>query len=357
MKALYYHGLDQVFEQPREFEVTDVPIPEISDDQVLIKVSLCGMLSLRTGTQRSLNADEHQVLAVLICTCELIPGHEVVGVIEKVGRSVTEFSPGDRCVADNSITCEHCFYCRRGNPLLCENFASRGVTMAGGFAEYVAFEAKKVYKIHNLTDEEATLVEPAACAIHGMDRLNAAVGIDALIVGAGPTGLILAQLLKLNGAAKVVIAANKGIKTQVAKDLDAGDVYIELDRDNPGPQWRQLKDDNPYGFDVVIEATGSAGVANEAINYVRRGGTLMIYGVYSNDALVHWSPAQIFSNEIRIVGSFAQVLCFPRAVAYLDSGKINVKGMVTDVFRLEDYDKVLEKMKDKSAVKIAVRPT
>ncbi|KAF4563818.1 N-terminal acetyltransferase A complex catalytic subunit ard1 [Pleurotus pulmonarius] len=229
--------------------------------------------------------------------------------------------------------------------------------MAGGFAEYVAFEAKKVYKIYNLTDEEATLVEPAACAIHGMDRLNAAVGIDALIIGAGPTGLILAQLLKLNGAAKVVIVANKGIKTQVAKDLDAGDVYIELDRDNPGPQWQQFKDDNPYGFDVVIEATGSASVANEAINYVRRGGTLMIYGVYSNDALVHWSPAQIFGNEIRIVGSFAQVLCFPRAVAYLDSGKINVKGMVTDVFKLEDYDKVLEKMKDKSAVKIAVRPT
>ncbi|KAG5219966.1 N-terminal acetyltransferase complex catalytic [Salix suchowensis] len=186
----------------------------------------------------------------------------------------------------------------------------------------VSREAKKVYKICNLTDEEATLVEPAACAIHGMDRLNAAVGIDALIIGAGPTGLILAQLLKLNGAAKVVIAANKGIKTQVAKDLDAGDAYIELDRDNPGPQWQQLKEDNPYGFDVVIEATGSAGVANEAINFVRRGGTLMIYGVYANDALVHWSPAQ-----------------------------------VTDIFKLEDYDKVLEKMKDKSAVKIAVRPT
>lgn len=62
----------------------------------------------------------------------------------------------------------------------------------------------------------------------------------------------MAQLLKLNGAAKVVIAANKGIKTQVAKDLDAGDVYIELDRDNPEPQWQQLKDDNPYGFDVVV---------------------------------------------------------------------------------------------------------
>lgn len=85
-----------------------------------------------------------------------------------------------------------------------------------------------------------------------MDKLNPPVGIDALVIGAGPTGLILAQLLKLNGAAKVVIAANKGIKTQIAQDLEAGDVYIELDRENPAPQWEQLRRDHPYGFDVVV---------------------------------------------------------------------------------------------------------
>jgi D-arabinitol dehydrogenase (NADP+) len=118
--------------------------------------------------------------------------------------------------------------------------------------DYFDSEAKKAYKIEHLTDEEATLVEPAACAIHGMDKLNPPVGIDALVIGAGPTGLILAQLLKLNGAATVVIAANKGIKTQIAQDLGAGDVYIELDREHPAPQWEQLKRDHPYGFDVVV---------------------------------------------------------------------------------------------------------
>jgi D-arabinitol dehydrogenase (NADP+) len=98
------------------------------------------------------------------------------------------------------------------------------------------------------------LVEPAACAIHGMDKLNPSVGIEALIIGSGPTGLILAQLLKLNGAARVVIAANKGIKTQVAQELQAGDEYIELDRQNPEAQWEKLKKDNPYGFDVVVSS-------------------------------------------------------------------------------------------------------
>ena len=91
-----------------------------------------------------------------------------------------------------------------------------------------------------------------------MDQLKASVGVEALIIGAGPTGLILAQMLKLNGASRVVIAANKGIKMDLAKQLDAGTEYIELERENPQSQWKQLKQANPYGFDVVV-STSQAG--------------------------------------------------------------------------------------------------
>lgn len=177
---------------------------------------------------------------------------------------------------------------------------------------------KKCYKIHNLTDEESTLLEPAACAIHGLDKLSPPVGIDVLLLGAGPTGIILAQLLKLNGAHRVVIAANKGIKMDIAKQLNAGDEYIELDRQNPGPQWEQLRKDNPYGFDVVVEATGVEKLAQESINYVRRGGTIMIYGVYENKAMIHWPPSKIFGDEIRVslhqhlVPDVVETYCVPR---------------------------------------------
>ncbi|KAF9457532.1 chaperonin 10-like protein [Collybia nuda] len=340
MDAVCYHG-------PRKLEIITTAIPQIEDDQVQIKVTCCGIC----GT------DHHLAEGEFIGKFPLIPGHEIVGTISAVGKSVEGFSIGDRCVADPTILCETCFYCRRGQSLLCENFESLGVTLAGGFAEYVVVQSKKVYKIINLTDEEATLVEPASCAIHGLDKLNAPVGVEALILGAGPTGLILAQLLKLNGASKIVIAANKGIKTKVAQDLNCADEYIELDRANPESQWAQLKQSYPYGFDVVIEATGSERIANDAINFVRRGGTLMIYGVYSNDALVHWAPSKIFGDEIKIIGSFAQTYCFPRAVAYLDSGKIRVKGMVTDAFAIKDYQKALDKMNSKEAVKVVVKPS
>ncbi|TBU32482.1 NADP+-dependent D-mannitol dehydrogenase [Dichomitus squalens] len=340
MEAIYY-------EKASSFKLATVPVPQFQPHEVLIKVSCCGLC----GTDQHLHSGETSMASY-----PFIPGHEVVGVIAEVGSAVTGFSKGDRVVADPLVECGHCFFCLRAEFVLCENLGAHGVSMTGGFSQYVAFEARKVFKIHNLSDEEATLIEPTACAIHGVDRLEVKVGVEALVIGAGPTGLVLAQLLKLNGATKVVLAANKGVKTEIARKLGAADEYVELDRADPKPQWEKLKKDYPYGFDVVVEATGSAAVANDAINYVRRGGKLLVYSVYDSSALVQWSPAKIFIDEIKIIGSFAQPNCFPRAVAYLDSGKVNVKGLVTDVYKLSEYQQALDKYKNRDVGKIAVRP-
>ncbi|RDX45159.1 NADP+-dependent D-mannitol dehydrogenase [Lentinus brumalis] len=331
------------YKKPLEFSISKTAIPKAQANEVLIK-GVC-------GTDEHIHHGDFGPLVY-----PLVPGHEVVGVIAEVGRDVTEFAKGDRVVGDPIVQCGKCFFCRRGQFTLCENFGGHGVSLPGGFSEYVTYDARKVYKIHNISDEEAALVEPTACAIHGMDRLGPTVGIEALVLGAGPSGLVIAQLLKLNGASRVVVAANKGTKTQVARSLDAADEYVELDRENPQPQWDTLKADNPYGFDVVVEATGSASVAELAINYVRRGGTLLLYSVYDSKALVSYSPSKIFTDEIKIIGTFAQAHCFARAVAYLDSGKIRVKGLVTDVFKLSEYQKALDKMRSRDAGKIAIKP-
>ncbi|KAJ3752872.1 chaperonin 10-like protein, partial [Lentinula raphanica] len=343
MEAVYYHGI-------RNFEILQTEVPRIGDHEILIKVSACGIC----GTDHHISEGE------FIAKFPLIPGHEIVGTIAKLGKDVksSELQVGDRCVIDPSLTCETCFFCRRGQPLLCENYEGLGCTMHGGFAEYAVARANKVYKLSNLTDEEATLIEPAACAVHGVDKLALPVGAEVLILGAGPTGLILGQLLKLNGASRIVIAANKGVKTEIARQLEVADDYIEIERDSgvQDTQWASIKEKYPYGFDAVIEATGSEKIANLSIQYVRRGGTLMVYGVYANDALVHWSLPYIFSNEIKIIGSFAQMNCFPRALAYLDSGKVKVKGMVTDAFTIKEYQQALEKLTSRTALKIVVKP-
>ncbi|KAL2840255.1 NAD(P)-binding protein, partial [Aspergillus pseudodeflectus] len=226
--------------------------------------------------------------------------------------------------------------------------------MNGGFAEYCAYPAGRVFKIKNLSDVDATLLEPASCAAHGLDKIAPKMGSRVLLFGAGPTGLILAQLLRLNGGCHVVVCAPEGLKMELAKSLGAGDEYIGLSRQDPSAQFDKLKADNPYGFDIVVEATGNVKILEDSINYVRRGGKLVVYGVYSNKDRVSWPPSKIFGDEIQIIGSFSEVYKFPAAIDYLDSGKVKVEGIVNKVFKLEQWEECLEAMRNKSAIKAAI---
>jgi len=337
MKALRYT-------KPEEFAVVTVPLPKLRDNDILIKVKACGVC----GTDLHIHEGE------FIAKFPLIPGHECVGEIAALGKDVKGFELGQRVVADNSELCMECFYCRRGELLLCENFEAHGVTMNGAFAEYCAYPAAKVFRIHNLSDVDATLLEPASCAAHGLDKISPKLGSSVLMFGAGPTGLVLAQMLRHNGGCNVVVAAPQGLKMELAKKLDAGDHYVELSRSNPEAQFEQIKKDHPYGFDIVVEATGSPKILEDAINYVRRGGKLVVYGVYSASAKVSWPPSKIFGDEITILGSFSETYMFPAAIDYLDSGKVKVAGIVNKTYSLDQWQECLDSMKNKTAIKAAI---
>ncbi|CUS09548.1 unnamed protein product [Tuber aestivum] len=337
MKALRY-------DKPESYAVVEVPLPTLRDNDVLIKVKACGVC----GTDLHIHEGE------FIAKFPLIPGHETVGVVAAIGKDVKGFQVGERVCADNSELCNECFYCRRGQLLLCEKFEAHGVTMDGGFAEYCAYPAGKVFKIHNLSDVDATLLEPASCAAHGLEKIAPKIGSSVLMFGAGPTGLCLAQLLRHNGASHVVIAAPEGLKMDLAKKLDCADAYVPLSRSNPQAQFDQIKSDNPYGFDIVVEATGSPKILEDAINYVRRGGKLVVYGVYSDTARVSWPPSKIFGDEITILGSFSETYMFPTTIGYLDTGKVKVEGIVNKTYNLEQWAECLEAMRNKTAIKAAI---
>ncbi|OKP12939.1 D-arabinitol dehydrogenase 1 [Penicillium subrubescens] len=337
MRALQYS-------EPRKHSLVEIPLPELRENDILIKVKACGVC----GTD--LHIHEGEFLAKF----PLVPGHEIVGVVAALDPKVEGFAIGDRVVADNSELCGTCFYCRRGEELFCEDFQARGVTMQGGFASYVRAPAGRVFKIKNLSDVDATLLEPASCAAHGLDKIAPKMGSSALIFGAGPTGLVLAQMLRQNGCVRVVVAAPVGLKLELAKKLGAGDEYIELSRQDASAQYAKLKADNPYGFDIVVEATGSVSILEDAINYVRRNGKLVVYGVYSDAARVSWPPSKIFGDEITIIGSFSETYKFPAAVDYLDSGKVNVGGIVNKVYKIDQWEECLEAMRNKTAIKAAI---
>ncbi|KAI9738506.1 MAG: hypothetical protein M1818_005403 [Claussenomyces sp. TS43310] len=340
MKALRYS-------KPEEYSVVSTNLPTMRPNDVMVKVKACGVC----GTDLHIHEGE------FIAKFPLIPGHETVGVVAAVGPEVKGFKVGERVVADNSELCNECFYCRRGEPLLCEHFEAHGVTINqvnGGFAEYVAYPAGKVFKINNLSDVDATLLEPASCAAHGLEKIAPKLGSSVLMFGAGPTGLVLSQLLRQNGGCHVVVAAPGGLKMELAKKLGAGDEYVELSRTNPELQFQKLKEENPYGFDIVVEATGSPKILEDAINYVRRGGKLVVYGVYSSSAKVSWPPSKIFGDELTILGSFSEFARFPAAISYLDCGKVKVDGIVNKTYRLEQWGECLEALRNKSAIKAAI---
>ena len=133
------------------------------------------------------------------------------------------------------------------------------------------------------------MVEPTSCALHGMEVLDMQPGSDVLIFGAGPTGQVLAQLMKMNGAATLSAAAPAGPKLDLVGRL-AADHVVPMDRKDPEVHRRRLKELAPNGFDYVIEATGAPSVCEEALNFVRRRGTILVYGVYPEKASVRFDP-------------------------------------------------------------------
>ncbi|MBV8901638.1 MAG: zinc-dependent alcohol dehydrogenase family protein [Verrucomicrobia bacterium] len=334
-----------VYDAPRNFSYRDTDEPRIKPDEALIRVHACGLC----GTDLHVHEGEFGP------RFPLIPGHEFTGELVEIGSNVSGFKPGQRVVANSNLACGSCFYCLRGDFLLCENLSCYGINHNGGFAEYVKIKADRLFVINRLSPREAVMVEPTACALHGTEVLDAKPGSDVLLFGAGPTGQVLAQLVRLNGAARLVVAAPPGPKLDLAARLGADEV-VPMDREDPEVHRRRLQALSPKGFDYVIEATGAPAVCQEALRFVRRRGTLLVYGVYPENASVRFNPFDLFRGEISIKGSFAQIDSFPRAIAYLESGKVKVDEIVTQEIPLPEYQQALDIAWARKGVKTALVP-
>jgi D-arabinitol dehydrogenase (NADP+) len=221
------------------------------------------------------------------------------------------------------------------------NLSALGVTGPGGFAEYMLAPASQVFPVDDLEPDVAVMVEPTACAVHGVETLDPAPGCDALVVGAGPTGLMLAQLLAHSGAARVTVAAPTEFKLELARAFGADETVV-VDRADSAGAAAKLRELAPDGFDVVVDATGAASVSEQAIRLARDGGTILFYGVVPPEERVAVSPYEIYRRELTIKGSFAQVDCFPRSIAMLRSGRVRTEGVITHRHPLDAFGDVIE---------------
>ena len=271
----------------RQFSVAELEKPVPGPHQVVIRVKACGIcktdLTIHDGS--------------FLARFPLVNGHEFAGVIDSVGSEVTEWKAGDRVTADNTELCGYCEACRRDEPLYCENFNSHGCNMPGGFAEYVLINHDKVFAISDqLSFEEATFTEPTACAVHGVDRIAPRFGDSILMFGAGPTGIILAQLLRRAGGGRMVIADPHQEKLDILRKYGFTDLVV-MDKSDPSKHTEAIKALQPKGFDIVIDATGAASVFAGCFNFVHMGSKIVSYGVCAADARVPVSPYEILDRK------------------------------------------------------------
>lgn len=345
MKALVYDKPGRQFSGIRE-----VPYPECGDDDVIIKVMSA---SICKGVEHD---HDQEGVGTDLAVYPVTPGHEFSGYIEEIGKNVTQFQKGDRVCADNTEYCGECYYCKKEESNYCPTFGSLGHNINGGFAEYVRVKKEKIFPIpDSLSFNAAALGEPVACCIHAVDRCEVKYGDTVVVMGAGPMGLILAQLLTHSNAAVVILIASTQSKLDQAQKM--GVKTLLMDRSDYSKHEQALRTIQPLGADVVVDATGSVEVIKHGITLLKKGGRLVQYALVHSNEKLELDPRLMFNNELTYTTSFCQSHNFGRAVEVLADGRVKGDLLVTHEYTLDQFYEALdENVNNRDSIKVVIHP-
>lgn len=336
------------YSAPTRFELVETDVPEPGEHEVQLRV-------LQTGV---CGTDLHLHEGGFGAAFPMVPGHETVGVVSALGSAVQGLRVGEQVTVNPNVPCTRCSYCLDGRTVLCSAGGGIGVNLPGFFAEYAVADARQIFSVEGIDPDVAVFTEPAACAMHGLETTQVRPGSSALVIGAGPTGQLLAQLLARGGAASVTVAGPSAFKLETARRLGGADAVVTITRDgSPDDTIAQLRQASPHGdgYDIVVEATGSPTVGNLCVPLTRNGGTVLVYGVTDAADRVQFSPYDVFRREITIKGSFAEMTSFGVTIDALRSGRIRTDGLITHRFPLAEYAAALEALRsDRTAHKVVV---
>jgi D-arabinitol dehydrogenase (NADP+) len=309
----------QIF-QPNQLSLIETPVPQPEANEVLIRVQVSGIC----GT------DIHIFRGEYMGSYPTIPGHEFAGLVEQVGGAVTRYHVGDRVAVEPNIACNNCINCLNNRQNFCLNWTAVGVARPGGMSQYVLAPENAVFSIGDLPFEQGAFVEPLSCVLHGSERARIRMGDRVALLGAGPIGLLLLQVVRLQGAADITAVERQPARAEIAAAFGADRVLTDLG---------DLEAD---AYDVVIDATGHIPLMSRAIDFARPGGTVLLFGVPPAGKKVEMEAFQIFHKGLTILSSFTSVRNSYQAVALLRSGQVNVAGLISHRLPLEDYQHGIE---------------
>jgi 2-desacetyl-2-hydroxyethyl bacteriochlorophyllide A dehydrogenase len=315
-------------------ETVDDPTP--ATGEVVVQVAACGLC----GT------DLHILQGEFAPTLPVVPGHEFAGTVVALGPGVIDLRAGDRVAVDPSLYCNECHYCRIGHNNLCLRWGAIGVTVAGGAAEFVAVPAANCTVLpDHVATADATLIEPLACAVRGYDVLRSQLGSHVLIYGAGTMGLMMLRLAERTGAASVDVVDRNPDRLRLAATLGASTTATSAD---------ELE--RPYGWELVVDATGNAAAIQDGIDRVGPGGTFLQFGVADYAARATIEPYRIYNKEITITGSMAVLHSYERAAELFAGGVLDPAVFITSRRPLSQYAAAIDAFAAGTGLKTQVLP-
>jgi len=345
MQAAVYHG-------PGDIRVESIPVPEIGEDEILLKVlnaNICGTdLRILHGGHRMYPEGTIRV-----------PGHEVVGVIAKVGGQVKKYQAGDRVFIAPNMGEDDSPETLSGNNNLDPNFKAFGINLDGAFAEYmrIPVEAIRQGNVMPVNEDQdpavAALIEPLACVVRGQNAVNLGSGDNVVVMGAGPIGVLHMLLAKARGAASVLVSEPVENRRKHALSLGADRVVDPLSEN--------LKDavmeiSNGRGADVVIVAAPSKPAQESALEIAAVGGRINLFGgLPKDDPLIHFNSNTVHYKELIVTGTTA---CSTRdcmqAAEVVNSGAIDLKPLITRRFPLSEAPAAFQAAADGTNLRVSL---
>lgn len=349
MKAAVLYGYN-------DLRVVERDVPQPQKEEVLIRVKACAICG-----------SDPKIVAHGWPSCppmgEFIPGHEFAGVIAALGEGVTSYHVGDRVAIEPHKGCGHCVNCIRGLYTTCLNYGKLeeghrhyGFTVNGGYAEYAVCHINCVHRFsEKLGFDDATLITTAGTALYGIQRAGGiGPGETVVVVGPGPIGLMAVQLAKTLGAGRVILVGTRDSRLAVGKEIGA-DITINGRETDAVKEIEQLTGE--IFADMVIETSGSAAGAAQAVELVKKSGRIAFVGIYSEPVTLNLN--KVVQWNIQMAGGKAEgedVL--DRIVPLMESGRIKTKPLLTHTFPLGRINDGMNTYVNRigNALKVVIKP-
>ena len=314
------------------FEERD--IPKVKDDEVLVKLEYVGICG------SDLHYYESGAIGNFIVKPPFVLGHEPGGTVVEVGKNVTHLKVGDRVALEPGKTCGHCEFCKTGRYNLCpdvEFFATPPVD--GVFQEYVAHEAGLCFKLpENVSTMEGALIEPLAVGFHAAMQGGARAGQTAVVMGAGCIGLVSMMALKAMGVSRVYVVDIMEKRLEKALELGA-DGVINGSKADAVEEVMKLTEGK--GCDLAIETAGTQITTVQTIHMTKKGATIVLVG-YSKSGEMTLPMSMVLDKELTLKSIFRYRHIYPMAIDAVASGRVNLKGIVTNTFSLDEIQEAMD---------------